>query len=103
MVGMFKLMDGDQVVFYELMLLIEHESSLSLYVKHFNADFTAWESRDDFVDFELVRVDHDAVHFPGLSFYRRSADRLDGYIIFRSGENLVEEKLTYRRVPGRTN
>ena len=38
MIGFFKLMDGDDVVFYELLLLVEEQDSLSLKVKHFNAD-----------------------------------------------------------------
>ena len=28
-----------------LLLLVEEEGSLSLKVKHFNADFTAWEDK----------------------------------------------------------
>ena len=47
MIGFFKLMDGDAVVFYELLLLVEEEGSLNLKVKHFNADFTAWEDKAD--------------------------------------------------------
>lgn len=45
MLGMWKLLDDDQVVFYELMLLVEEEGSLSLKVKHFSDDFTAWEEK----------------------------------------------------------
>ena len=40
MVGMFKLFSEEQGVnFYEIMLIVEQENSLSLLVKHFTADF----------------------------------------------------------------
>ena len=41
----------DGVEFYELLLLTVEEGSLSLKVKHFNADFTAWEAKDEAVRF----------------------------------------------------
>jgi hypothetical protein len=97
MIGFFKLMDGDDVAFYELLLLVEEEGSLSLKVKHFNADFTAWEEKADYVTFRYVKSDADAIHFSGISFYRIDDDTMDGYIVFRSGDEVREEKLAYRR------
>jgi hypothetical protein len=97
MIGFFKLMDGDDVVFYELLLLVEEEGSLSLKVKHFNADFTAWEDKADYVTFRFIKSDDDAVHFSGISFYRIDEDTMDAYIVFRGGEEVREEKLAYRR------
>lgn len=97
MVGFFKLMSGDEVVFYELLLLVEEEGSLSLKVKHFNPDFTAWEEKQDYVDFRFVKAEEDAVHFSGISFYRVDDDNMTGYIVFRNGEEIREEKLVYRR------
>lgn len=98
MVGTFKLMDRDTVEFYELMLLDTRDGTLSLRVKHFNADFTAWEDKPDFVHFKLVGIEDDAVHFSGISFYRRDADHIDGYVVMRSDTGIREEKLTYERL-----
>jgi len=97
MIGFFKLMDGDNVVFYELLLLVEEEGSLSLKVKHFNADFTAWEEKADYVTFRYIKSDDDAIHFSGISFYRIDEDTMHGYIVFRNGEEVREEQLVYRR------
>ena len=97
MVGFFKLFDGDQVSFYELLLLVEEEDSLSLKVKHFNPDFTAWEDKEDYIDFRYVMSDDNAVHFSGLSFYRLGPDRIDGYIALKYSDGVREEKLVYRR------
>jgi hypothetical protein len=98
MIGLFKLFGDDGVAFYELMLLTVEDGTLSLKVKHFNADFTAWEDKADFIDFRLVRLDADAIHFSGLSFYKRSEDDFDGYIVIREDEGGIrEEKLVYTR------
>ena len=98
MVGMFKMLQGDEVYFYELVLLVEEEGSLSLKVKHFNADFTGWENKDDYVDFRFVKAGDDAVHFSGISFYRISDDEMHAYLVLHNEDGKVwEEKLIYRR------
>ena len=97
MIGFFKLMNGAEVAFYELLLLVEEEGSLSLKVKHFNADFTAWETKEDYVRFRYIMSDDDAIHFSGISFYRIDDDTLHGYLVMRSGDEVREEKLVYRR------
>jgi hypothetical protein len=97
MIGFFKLLQGDEVSFYELLLLVEEEGSLSLKVKHFNPDFTAWEEKEDYVTFRYIMSDENAVHFSGISFYRVDDDNMIGYIVFRNGDEIREEKLVYRR------
>jgi len=97
MLGMWKLLDDDEVVFYELMLLVEEEGSLSLKVKHFSADFTAWEDRQDYVRFRLVKLDENAVHFSGLSFYRIDDNEIHAFITMHDEGTVREEKLVYRR------
>ena len=77
MIGLFKLYGEDGVSFYELLHLNVEDGTLSLKVKHFNADFTAWEDKEDFVNFRLVKLDDNALHFGGLSFYKRSDDSID--------------------------
>lgn len=97
MVGMFKYFVDDEVAFYELLLMAVDEGSLSLKVKHFSPDFTAWEEKDDFVEFRLVKIEEDALHFGGLSFYKRGDDAMDGYIVMKNAEGIREEALVYRR------
>ena len=97
MVGLFKLFDDEGVSFYEILLLTVDEGTLSLKVKHFNADFTAWEEKGDYVNFRLVGKDPDALHFGGISFYRRDENNIDGYIVMKSGDNISEHYLKYQR------
>ncbi|NNF16109.1 MAG: hypothetical protein HKN70_05135 [Gammaproteobacteria bacterium] len=97
MVGFFKLLNKDSVNFYELLLIVEENNSLVMKVKHFHADFTAWEDKEDYVRFPLVHLEKDAIHFSGLSFYRQNNDDVIGYLAMRRKGELVEEKLIYRR------
>ncbi len=97
MVGFFKLLGDEGVVFYEILLLSVEDGTLSLKVKHFNPDFTAWEEKADYVNFQLVNKEADALHFGGLSFYRRGDDAIDGYIVMRNGDEVTEHQLVYER------
>ena len=97
MVGLFKLMNDGAVNFYEILLLVEEEGSLSLKVKHFTPDFVAWEEKDDYTRFRFIGADDSAIHFSGLSFYRVGDDKMHAYIVMRSGDTIREQKLVYRR------
>ncbi len=97
MVGMWKLLKDDQVVFYELMLLVEEEGSLSIKVKHFSEDFTAWEDKEEFIQFRLVKIAADEVHFAGISFYRIDDNEIHSYIVMKHDGEVREEKMTYIR------
>lgn len=98
MVGMFKFFVGDEVAFYEIFVMTVEEGTLSLKVKHFGPDFTAWEEKAEFTEFRLVKIDEDALHFGGLSFYKRGDDAIDGYIVMKNAEGIREEPLVYKRV-----
>jgi hypothetical protein len=97
MIGFFKLFQEDEIAFYELLLLVEEEGSVSLKVKHFAEDFTAWEDKGDYITFRFIKAEENAVHFSGISFYRIDDDTMHGYIVMRSGDTVREEKLVYRR------
>ena len=95
-VGAREILDsrGNPTVEVEVVL---DDGTLSLKVKHFNADFTAWEDKADFVDFRLVKIEAQAIHFSGLSFYKRADGGFDGYIVLRNDNGIREEKLVYTR------
>ena len=100
MVGMFKLYGPDGIAFYELMTVTVDDGALTLKVRHFNADFSAWEDKAEHVAFRLVGIEADALHFDGLSFYRLGDDELHAYLLMSSGEEVHEEKIVYQRVAG---
>ena len=98
MVGLFKLFDDEEGVrFYELLLLTVDDGTLVMKVKHFNADFSAWEEKADYVSFPLVAIEPDALHFRGLSFYRRGPDAMDAWLVLKRGDESGEHLLRYWR------
>lgn len=100
MVGMFKLLNDEGVDFYELLVIRQQEESLAINVKHFTEDFVAWEDKSDYITFKLLKAEADAIHFSGLSFYRKGENAMEGYIVMRGkDDSITEHKLSYQRVP----
>ena len=97
MVGMFKLFGDDGVAMYELMVMTVEDGTLSLKIRHFNPDFTAWEDKTEDVTLQLVKKEDNALHFGMVSFYRRNDDRIDAYILFRDGDEVFERLIAYER------
>lgn len=108
MMGMYRLVkrgdDGkDAVTFYEFLTFVEHEGTIVLKLKHFNADLTGWEEKDRFVTFRLVRVTPDAVYLDGLTFRRDAPDRLSIFLALRDAKTGTtrEESFRLARQPGK--
>lgn len=74
MVGTFVQEDADgSILFTEHMYLMQDNGSLTLKLKHFNADLTGWEEKDDTLAFRLVAIEECAAYFNALTL--RCADR----------------------------
>jgi hypothetical protein len=99
MMGMYRSLKQDRPSFYEFLMLVEENGTLVLKLKHFNADFSAWEEKAAFVTFKLVAVEERAVHFDGLSFVRESDHALRIYLLLRDAKtgNVREEEFRMRR------
>ena len=68
MVGTFvQQADDDTLRFTEHMYLIEEGDTLVLRLKHFNADLTGWEDKDDMHSFRLIAVEDCAAYFRALT------------------------------------
>ena len=99
MMGMFRLMKDDATVFYEIMSIQPDGHSIVLVLKHFNADLTGWEERDEVVRFRLVKLTPTAAWFEGLTFRRLDADNLQVQLaIGRPDGTAREEEFRYVRV-----
>ena len=97
MMGMFKLFGDNGVAMYELLVMTVEDGTLSLKIRHFGADFTAWEDKDEDVALRLVKKEDDALHFGTISFYRRGDDHVDAYVLFEDGDRLFEQPIVYKR------
>lgn len=98
MTGTFRLLRDGETVFYEFMLLEADDEGFALKLKHFSADFTAWEEKADHVRFPLESVAPDRADFGGLTFVRHG-DRLTVRVLLkREGEEGRWEAFEFRRV-----
>ncbi len=99
MMGMFRLMRDDAVVFYEMLTLTNDGASVVLRLKHFNADLTGWEEKDEVVTFPLVRLTPHAAYFEGMTFHRIDADTVVVYVATQQGDGELQElTFAYQRV-----
>ncbi len=73
MVGTFvqETTEGE-IMFTEHLYLMQEDGSLVLRLKHFNADLTGWEEKDDMLTFRLVAIEPCAAYFNALTL--RCAD-----------------------------
>jgi hypothetical protein len=94
----FKLIVADTVKFYELAVIREHQESLLLQLKHFHGDLRGWESKDETVDFPLVRVGEDRVWFDGFTFVREDKDHMTIYVRISNQGSVQEMPFRYHRV-----
>ncbi len=75
MVGSFIQEDDEGAIrFTEHLYLMEEEGTLVLRLKHFNADLTGWEEKDDMLTFRLIAVEDCAAYFHALTLRCRKSN-----------------------------
>jgi hypothetical protein len=97
MVGYFRFVKENKVVFYEIVTIVETSGSLAIRLKHFHADLKGWEEKDDVQEFNLVAIEGQTVYFDGLSL-RRDGDTLYSAVKIKNradGSTRVEQ-FSYR-------
>jgi Domain of unknown function (DUF6265) len=99
MLGMFRLVKNGKVVFSEHCVIVEAEGSLVLRVKHFDANFKAWEEKDVSVNFPLVKLTTTEANFDGLTIRKKDADTVLMYVAIKNKKTgaIREEEFRYRR------
>ena len=73
MVGTFKMSINDEVQFYEIMTITIDSSGPLLNLKHFNADLTGWEEKDEEVNFQFIYAKENELSV-GATTYKRFTD-----------------------------
>jgi hypothetical protein len=97
MMGTFRLAHDGEVAFYEFMTITIEDGSPLLRLKHFNADMTGWETKDEVITFVTRYVKPDEVGFDGLTYRLTSKDSLT-IVVHTEGHG--ETTLKCRRVGG---
>ena len=97
MAGLFRLYEGEKAVFYEFMLLVEEEGSVSMKLKHFHPDLKGWEEKNEMKTFRFVKATPEGVWFEGLTFLKQADGSLKGFIAFSNKQGVArEESFVYR-------
>ncbi|WP_182849731.1 DUF6265 family protein [Pelagerythrobacter aerophilus] len=92
------------LMFTEHMYLLEEEGSLALKLKHFNADLTGWEEKDEMVRFPLISIEPCAAYFSALTYRCDGENGLLVAVRMKSEGDEVEElvfRLTRREQAAR--
>jgi len=99
MMGMYRLIKENKVLFYEFLTIIEENGSLLLRLKHFNPDLEGWEEKNESVSFPLVKFDETTVYLDGMTFRREGDDKLQVLVRKRSKDGASGElKFHYQRL-----
>ena len=97
--GHFIQTRGAGIWFFELMSIAEVNGSLEYRLKHFNADLTGWEEKDEVRRFPLVAVEKDAFYFDGLTIRRDGPAGMIGAVRIDNKDGTSREAVfRYRRV-----
>jgi len=94
MVCAFRYDNGDKLVFSEHVTMINTERGISMLVKHFSSDFTAWEEAADYVEFPLIKLDGTSAYYDGCTIIRTD-DHLDIYVTIEHDSVASEEQFSY--------
>ena len=98
MMAAFKLVSDGKVQFYEIEIIREIKESLILQLKHFNDDLKGWETKDQTVDFPLVKITDLAVYFDGMTFEKVSDQEMNVYDLMHQKDGSTNEmKFNYKR------
>lgn len=94
-IGMFRHFGSDgSLVFYEFWAL----DSTGMKLKHFNPDFTGWESKEDYIDFEMVESAPGKVILNGLSYEQTSDDTMVISLRMKYKEEVKTEVFNMKRL-----
>ena len=58
MTGMFRWIRDSEIYIYEIMALIEHDSRIVFYLRHFDKEFIGWEKKDKPLRFTLTGLEN---------------------------------------------
>ena len=98
MMATFKLINDGNISFYEIEIIREIENSLILQLKHFESDLKGWETKNETVDFPLIKITPTHVIFEGMSFEKVNDFEMNVYVDIKNEDGEVEiVKFNYKK------
>ena len=89
LMGSFKMVMKGEGSFYELMHIQERNGSLYLQIRHFNPDFTAWETQNESQDFPLAKIERNKAYFDGFIFEKVSKRQIKIHVLMEAPKELT--------------
>lgn len=80
MMATFKLINDGEVSFYEIEIIREVENTLILQLKHFDSELKGWETKNETVDFPLIKITENKVIFEGMTFEKVSDKEMNVFV-----------------------
>ncbi len=93
MAGVFHQSSDSELLFYEILQIVERDGSLVVRLKHFNRDLSGWEdnSAESAIEFPLVAIEGETAYFSGLTYQRVTETELHIHLRLNSnGESRIE-------------
>lgn len=95
MMGVYRHHDKDgKLVFYEFLTI----DSTGMKLKHFNADMTAWETKEEMVHFEMIEALPNKLVMKGLIMEKISNNEMNISLRMNQGGEIVTEVFHMKRV-----
>ncbi|MEO9482976.1 MAG: DUF6265 family protein [Ekhidna sp.] len=95
MMGVYRHHKGDgNLNFYEFMVM----DSTGLKLKHFTPEIVSWETKEDFVHFELIEFTENKIILKGLVFELKSDNELEIKLDLKNGDKQWTEVFTMTRL-----
>jgi hypothetical protein len=93
MTGTFKLVVDGKVSFYELFIMTIENGGPTLHLKHFNADLTGWEEKDEVITFAFIEMTDNELRLDGLTYRSISADSLQIELQMKGSDGKVRTQM----------
>lgn len=98
MQGMFRLVRGGRAQVYEMVVLLPVGDTVEMRLKHFTAELKAWEEKEKWVTFRLVKLTAQELCFEGLTFrLEDEGQTLRVWLVTSQGTQVTEQEMVYRR------
>ena len=97
-IGMFILINNGKVQFTEHWMIGEFDGKLALRLRHFNPDFTAWEEKDEYLEFEFVEMGENYIQFKGLRYEITDSGILRVSLKMKQKEEIVTEIFDFKKM-----
>lgn len=91
MMGMFRSVRAGEIGFYEFITISEIENTLTIRLKHFNADLTGWEEKGEVQEFRLVKIEKNKFWFDGFTIEKKEKNSCTMYVAMERADGSFRE------------